>query len=458
MKKKGQILVEILIALGIGTVTIVSFFGAVSYAYQVNTYNKQKFIATVFAQDALEKVRNIRDTNLNTTGNNFKDKIDDGNGRLSFLGGETNFLKSPVKTGIYIGNGQADQNISGLGFQPDLVIVGRKKSGCSSCNIIFRTKDMDPSVSYTFNDNGKTTNGIISLESDGFKVGDGNVANDNNIEYFYFATQETEAKDVVVGKYQSDGTVGRLVDMGTNSFHPNFVLVQKKDNVSSVWRIEHGDGSSESNADGESMVISASNAYEPNRILDFTDNGFTIGSNQSVNENTKTYYYFAFSENSYFRVGQYSGSDPNVVNHDVGFFPDMILIKRNASYSSAIGEGGFEYILKMNEEPVQNDPIFNYLSDGFEILGKSDEINRPTGTFSYAAWSSVPLNVNIIPESWELNSIPIGEYDSDNDEGQIRYININPIDDEHFEVQVTVTWKNGEHKVELKEILTDWKR
>ena len=65
---KGFSLVEVLIAISIFTMTIVTMMSVLSSGITDTTYAKQKIIASYLAQEGIEYVRNIRDNDVLYTG------------------------------------------------------------------------------------------------------------------------------------------------------------------------------------------------------------------------------------------------------------------------------------------------------------------------------------------------------------------------------------------------------
>lgn len=87
-------------------------------------------------------------------------------------------------TGTYTGNGLDNRVVTGLGFQPDAVIV---KNGTSTQHPVMITKDMTAGESFPLNAAAAVTTGIKSLDSDGFTVGTGATANESGSTHWYVA-------------------------------------------------------------------------------------------------------------------------------------------------------------------------------------------------------------------------------------------------------------------------------
>ncbi len=97
-----------------------------------------------------------------------------------------------VATGAYTGNGGATKAITGLGFQPKFVLIYPKASAT-----VYAGWKSDQDSTYAFlqaDSNSRdqyATDHIISLDSDGFTVGDGtglfNHLNANAVNYAFCA-------------------------------------------------------------------------------------------------------------------------------------------------------------------------------------------------------------------------------------------------------------------------------
>ena len=99
-----------------------------------------------------------------------------------------------VATGTYTGDGTTDQNITGIGFQPDVVFINADVLA-SGLEFFYVTSNFDVGESENWGggNNQIIADKIISLDADGFSVDDaaGDAApNKNNEVYFYFALKD----------------------------------------------------------------------------------------------------------------------------------------------------------------------------------------------------------------------------------------------------------------------------
>jgi len=126
-----------------------------------------------------------------------------------------------VVTHSYTGDGVDNRAFTGLGFQPDVVII-KKQTGTTGAAVI-RTSTMS-------GDNSKQMvssvalelNLIQSLDADGFTLGNDARVNASAANYYFVAFKQY-AGEMKVGSYVGDGTDNR--DITGVGFQPDYVIV-----------------------------------------------------------------------------------------------------------------------------------------------------------------------------------------------------------------------------------------
>lgn len=99
-----------------------------------------------------------------------------------------------LKISTYTGDGNATQGITGVGFQPDAVMVIPDENGGNFCHI--KTSGMGGTDSKSLASAALNTDAITALDADGFTVGDGSGGgsndnmNDSGVNYAYMAWKE----------------------------------------------------------------------------------------------------------------------------------------------------------------------------------------------------------------------------------------------------------------------------
>lgn len=194
-----------------------------------------------------------------------------------------------LKTGTYTGNGSDNRNITGIGFQPDFVLVNRPNlsggaawwAGCgdSSADLC--------DVSY-----GWVANMIQSVASGSFQVGTDAWVNNNGTTYYYLCLKNSPG-NILAASYTGNGSDNRNI-VPADVFQPVFALVKR------------GSSSTKLKAAYKTNTLAGDSAWEPttpgsavraaNIIQALNANGFQVGTSTDVNENAITYYYLILAD------------------------------------------------------------------------------------------------------------------------------------------------------------------
>lgn len=132
-----------------------------------------------------------------------------------------------IKVGSYTGDGAASQEISGLGFQPEFVFVMLNEGAASASAPVMRVAGTYGHSSADSHNTAGTliTDGIISITSDGFKVGANAVVNGTGSTFSYIALKSGtfDGERIQVDTYQGNATARTLTNSA--SFTPQAVIV-----------------------------------------------------------------------------------------------------------------------------------------------------------------------------------------------------------------------------------------
>lgn len=138
---------------------------------------------------------------------------------------------SGIKFGTYTGDNAADRGITGIGFQPSIVFVWRATSNVNSIPVI-KTIGMtgDNSKDFGGNSGAIITNGIKTLDLDGFTIGNSSRVNSNNIVYAFVALKSfTDSGEAVqVDSYTGNGVNPRTL-VNTAGFAPHWAWIINTD-------------------------------------------------------------------------------------------------------------------------------------------------------------------------------------------------------------------------------------
>lgn len=193
------------------------------------------------------------------------------------------------KVGVYEGDGVDGRSVTGLGFQPDLVWVKRNGASLS----VFRDSLEVGDLTHQPTSAGYIDNAIQSITADGFTVGDRAEVNTNGDDYYYFAFKISDHFDV--GTYNGNGADDR--DITGVDFQPTLAVVKRAGTGvgnganSSVIRFE--------TAQGDLSSTFANSAFASNFIQALNVDGFQVGTNAVVNENSAPldYHYYVWKKN-----------------------------------------------------------------------------------------------------------------------------------------------------------------
>lgn len=213
-------------------------------------------------------------------GSDAKVNSNTANYKYLCIGGDS----ADITTGSYTGDSTDPRSITGVGFQPALVIV----KGTNNDQVVFHSSGMGNSTdkSQDFLSAGDYTNAIQALETDGFQVGNGTTVNTASNTYYWVAIKANSAL-LASGTYTGDGTDNRsITGLG---FDPSYVWTKR-----SFSRSVHRNTAYVGDA---STSIGAGGGSATNQIQSFVTDGFQIGSDEQVNSNTLVYYWMAFKEN-----------------------------------------------------------------------------------------------------------------------------------------------------------------
>jgi hypothetical protein len=101
-----------------------------------------------------------------------------------------NEIAGVIDTGTYTGNATNDRSITGVGFQPNYLMVRANDAATNRKTSQKFLAQADPNASY-FSATAAYATGIKALESDGFKLGTDGSVNASGITYHYLAFKHT---------------------------------------------------------------------------------------------------------------------------------------------------------------------------------------------------------------------------------------------------------------------------
>ncbi len=184
-----------------------------------------------------------------------------------------------LDVGTYPGNSTDNHNISGVGFQPDYLIVLSE----GTHNVLHHSSAMPADFSVRFSEQSMFDDRIQLFQSDGFQVGSHAQVNLSSTTYHYVAFKES-AGQMKVGSYPGDDdSEHNITGVG---FQPAY-LITKAEGFNAAHRT--------SSLTGDATLDFKTVANYADGIKELQTDGFQVGTHDKVNNSTKTYYWMAFA-------------------------------------------------------------------------------------------------------------------------------------------------------------------
>lgn len=296
---------------------------------------------------------------------------------------------------VYTGNG-GTKSITGLGFQPDLVII-KGRSGATAWAVYDSARGVQKDFDISSAAETTQATGLTSFNSDGFTLGALAKVNTNTATYLALAFKEGVTPGLDIVTYTGTGantTVNHSLGVA-----PAMVWVKAKSGTGS-WVVYHTGQTSAAyytaldSSNGESSLATVWNSTAP------TSTNFSLGSHAAVNANGTTYVAYAWAEVPGFsKFGSFTGNGsadgPFIYT---GFKPALVVVKR----TSASGNGWFVEDAGRNVmngtnyantsfESTQAETCcaayVDYTANGFKIRSTSAGINASSARYIYMAFA-----------------------------------------------------------------------
>lgn len=276
-----------------------------------------------------------------------------------------------MTTGSYTGDGVDNRSITGLGFQPDVVIV----KGAGGSTAVIRTSTMVGDATKPMQGaTGLQTNRVKTLAADGFTLGTQAQVNSSGTVYYWAAFKAFAAR-LAVGSYVGTGTSRSITGLG---FSPEYVVVMSAQANSALHRSSIM--SSAVRFDGTAAGADGLNSLDPD--------GFSVGTHAQANGNGVTYHWVAWNAAAgSMGVGSYTGNgvDSRSIT-GIGFQAQYVVVKSGASGApvhrpaSLSGDSTLLYGSANAANLIQALEV-----DGFQV-GTDGQVNTNGTTYYYVAF------------------------------------------------------------------------
>ena len=190
---------------------------------------------------------------------------------------------------------------------------------------------------------------------------------------------------MATGSYTGDAVDNRAISAG---FQPNVVIVKADAAQVAITRTSSMSGDA-------SKLMTGTTALSTDRIQSLTATGFTIGTNNQVNQNGTAYRWAAFKSGcGTFKVGSYVGdgaaSKPIT---GAGFQPEAVIVMSAAGNRPMQRFSGMSTSFRFDNGTGTANVINSLDADGFTV-GNAAEANTSGTTYHYFAFNDVSGSVN----------------------------------------------------------------
>jgi hypothetical protein len=335
----------------------------------------------------------------------------------------TNGLDKPTdyfNTVLWTGDGNDDRNITGVGFQPDMVWE-KKRSEAGSHRI---ADSIRGATNVLFPDltNAETSrpNEFQSFISDGFQIGDDDNFNGSSKTYVGWSWKAgtsftNDASSTGIGSIDSSGSVSDVSGFSICSFTgtgsngtikhglstaPRMIIFKQR-NGTGYWLTYHA-----SIGAGTILRLDTNDAKSDSSVwfqnTDPTSSVFSVGTSSNNNGSSNTYIAYCLAEKKgYSKFGSYTGNgnaDGTFVY--TGFKPAWVMIKRTDGANGWCmfdnkrdPENTVDKTLFAHVNNAESTGIFNsdFLSNGFKIRDTDADWNASGGTYVYMTFAENPF-------------------------------------------------------------------
>jgi hypothetical protein len=302
---------------------------------------------------------------------------------------------------IYTGTG-ASLNVTGVGFQPDLVWI-KSRSAATDHALYDAVRGVQNQLeSNTTTGETTETTGLTAFGSDGFTVGALAQVNTNTATYVSWNWKEgvTPGLDIVT---YTGNNASRTISHSLNAVPHMMIIKWRTGGTSQNWMVYHRNSSATPQDDFLTLNtvngVSTSTAIWDN--TNPTSSVFSLGAYDDTNRNSATFVAYLWTEIPGFsRIGSYVGnssSDGPFVW--CGFRPAFVLIKSTA--------GGSQWMIYDDQRDgynVDNDHLnpddnateateddIDLLANGFKLRRSSTNFNNSGDTFIFIAFARAPF-------------------------------------------------------------------
>ena len=254
--------------------------------------------------------------------------------------------------------------------------------------------------------------GLTAFNSDGYRVRTGANWNTNTEKYVGWCWKESATAGFDIVTYTGNGTDDTDISHNLSAV-PHMIICKVRNVAGEQWKVYHHKNTSAPETDFLRLEDTAATADDASVWSDEapTSSVFTLGDTNGINQNTKLFVSYLWSEKQGFsKFGSYVGNG----NADgpmifLGFRPAFILTKRTDGGSNywTIWDnkrdpdnwcGQKIYPNATNAEQTESTGNLDFVANGVKIRNNGGDYNGSGQTYIYAAFAEAPLvNSNGVP-------------------------------------------------------------
>jgi len=298
-----------------------------------------------------------------------------------------NELAGQMDVGSFTGDGADNRNITGVGFQPEYVLIRSERAE----HTVHKTAAMTTADDTLFFDaQASVTNRVQALQSGGFQVGSDLDVNETGRAIYYMAWGRTLGKpQVLSGSYTGNATDARAIT-GVG-FAPDLVIVKGNTAQTGVFRTSTMIGDASKPATGLTALTA-------NLVETLTADGFTIGTDARVNSSAVVYQWIAFSAGAgQMIVSAYTGNGvDNRSLTGLGFQPEYVMVMsagaNDAIHRSSTMTGDVSF--QFDATVAAANQVQALQADGFQV-GTDGDVNTNLTVYHYVAWNEIAGKMDV---------------------------------------------------------------
>lgn len=308
-------------------------------------------------------------------------------------------VSGAMKVGTHTGTAGDNLNVTGVGFQPNFVFLKNANAGTAQYAYMSQDESYGDQAGQFAAATAVGTDIIQGFHSDGFQVGTNAASNGSGNTIYYAAFGGSENLSAGSGTFKS--VSGSYTGSGENrmisnlDFKPDLVIIKGGANLG-VFRTSLMAGDS-------TAYLASATANTTNMITSINPDGFSLGTNATVNAAATVYYWTAYgnawnsvtnSGSSDFYIGSYTGN--LIDNRNITRLPfqaDLVTVKALTGSligffkTSAMGSSATDLTGFLSAAAETTNYIQALQSDGFQI-GNIAAANTANTVYYYFGFKS----------------------------------------------------------------------